>query len=800
MNQNQSSTVSVPIELAEVTVMQGLRAVRDLRQAMSRLFDTLKDVRETPVTDEKAEESDLWLNFKSTLQKIMDNFEILEKCAVSLSKQPVQFLHPNLNQQIRSYCTDETQIYPDIVYVYEWMKRIRESAQWLYNFVSQMSRRSQSRCLRKVFLPVFLQVNLTFLSHLFPMIQRQFPGMHIFSLPLGRSVSFNVQTSAVDALRGPCTIFKVAILLRGLQIEWANVKGPEELNQNCLEKADIYKPSQYIVFQKMTENVKCMIAQFNSSYSNLQLPQTLIRQFFNWLHYYRNIYSEPCIYCKKILKDNLPSCIREFRETKILAFFMRCCFADMFESRFYIRSVLKNFFPTAGMSTLYDIQRTLYFCSCQRWLPLCELYFCKHCICFRCYNCAKPEVDSIFCAQCMENRSIAEARAAKNRCEVCCECPVCGAKLEIRMKCENANSSGSEVEICGLICLNSKSNENESENNNKQFRLQCFTCMWSSLEAGIPDDKFIIEKCNQPEPPYAKESKCIMERFRQMARIEKLQIERKKFMPKRLSLFQFHPDKFPMHDYLTKQQMSTSLESFSPLYEPSEDVEPLDSSIFVDPLYISDGNLWLLTSMEQRLRHPLLQPRYVKDLLPVKKQLLVKQSLRCPQCDHNISKGEYVPESIKFKINCSAPLIIPELRLAEHVDFKLNEETKVVITITNGSLMDVVLFLLPDASENEHIKVSLPIGEISVPKFVYSTQFAEEGQELLKDETEGVVKRFGNKVFIEIMVTVQKNITPVTLSLILKHHHVGNVRLTEGEVEWLEHRVRMKLSDDVKLS
>ncbi|KRX73104.1 Mediator of RNA polymerase II transcription subunit 27 [Trichinella sp. T6] len=280
MNQNQSSTVSVPVELAEVTVMQGLRAVRDLRQSMSRLFDTLKDIRETPVTDEKAEESDLWLNFKSTLQKIMDNFEILEKCAVSLSKQPVQFLHPNLNQQIRSYCTDEAQIYPDIVYVYEWVKRIRESAQWLYNFVSQMSRRSQSRCLRKVFLPVFLQVNLTFLSHLFPMIQRQFPGVHIFSLPLGRSV----------------------FMLLG----------------------DIYKPSQYIVFQKMTENVKCMIAQFNSSYSNLQLPQTLIRQFFNWLHYYRNIYSEPCIYCKKILKDNLPSCIREFRDTKIIAFHESC--------------------------------------------------------------------------------------------------------------------------------------------------------------------------------------------------------------------------------------------------------------------------------------------------------------------------------------------------------------------------------------------------------------------------------------------------------------------------------------------
>ncbi|KRY58355.1 Dynactin subunit 4 [Trichinella britovi] len=764
MNQNQSSTVSVPVELAEVTVMQGLRAVRDLRQSMSRLFDTLKDIRETPVTDEKAEESDLWLNFKSTLQKIMDNFEILEKCAVSLSKQPVQFLHPNLNQQIRSYCTDEAQIYPDIVYVYEWVKRIRESAQWLYNFVSQMSRRSQSR----------------FLSHLFPMIQRQFPGVHIFSLPLGRSVfmllvSFNVQTSAVDALRGPCTIFKVAILLRGLQIEWANVKGPEELNQNCLEKGDIYKPSQYIVFQKMTENVKCMIAQFNSSYSNLQLPQTLIRQFFCY----------PSII--KILKKNFTqlaqnpfkNVTKKQTERNLKRITKKDC-----------SWINRKFSHTAVMSTLYDIQRTLYFCSCQRWLPLCELYFCKHCICFRCYNCAKPEVDSIFCAQCMENRSIAEARATKNRCEICCDCPVCGAKLEIRVKCGNTNSGD-------LV----KSNENESEkNNNKQFRLQCFTCMWSSLEAGIPDDKSIIEKCNQPEPPYAKELKSIMERFRQMARMEKLQIERKKFMPKRLSLFQFHPDKFPMHDFLTKQQMSTSLESFSPLYESSEDVEPLDSSVFVNSFFISDGNLWLLTSMEQRLRQPLLQPRYVKDLLPVKKQLLVKQSLRCPQCDHNISKGEYVPESIKFKINYSAPLIVPELRLAEQVDFKLNEETKVIITITNGSLMDVALFLLPDASENENIKVSLPIGEISVPKFVYSTPFSEESQESPKDETEGVVKRCGNKVFIEIMVTVQKNITPVTLSLILKHHHVGNVRLTEGEAEWLEHRVRMKLSDDVKLS
>ncbi|KRX26935.1 Dynactin subunit 4, partial [Trichinella nelsoni] len=466
-----------------------------------------------------------------------------------------------------------------------------------------------------------------------------------------------------------------------------------------------------------------------------------------------------------------------------------------------------TFSHTAVMSTLYDIQRTLYFCSCQRWLPLCELYFCKHCICFRCYNCAKPEVDSIFCAQCMENRSIAEARATKNRCEVCCDCPVCGAKLEIRVKCGNANSGDLE-----------KSNENESEkNNNKQFRLQCFTCMWSSLEAGIPDEKSIIEKCNQLEPPYAKELKCIMERFRQMARMEKLQIERKKFMPKRLSLFQFHPDKFPMHDFLTKQQMFTSLESFSPLYESSEDVEPLDSSVFVNSLFISDGNLWLLTSMEQRLRQPLLQPRYVKDLLPVKKQLLVKQSLRCPQCDHNISKGEYVPESIKFKINYSAPLIIPELRLAEQVDFKINEETKVIITVTNGSLMDVALFLLPDASENENIKVFLfLLGKSVFPSLFIRLNFRKKVKSRLKMKQSksliiimtlqlfvflrGVVKRCGNKVFIEIMVTVQKNITPVTLSLILKHHHVGNVRLTEGEAEWLEHRVRMKLSDDVKLS
>ena len=62
----------------------------------------------------------------------------------------------------------------------------------------------------------------------------------------------------------------------------------------------------------------------------------------------------------------------------------------------------------------------------------------------------------------------------------------------------------------------------------------------------------------------------------------------------------------------------------------------------------------LVTTMSQRLSLVNCQPENVNDLFPVHKHLLIKRSQRCRNCEHNVTKSEYNPVSIKFKIQLSA--------------------------------------------------------------------------------------------------------------------------------------------------
>lgn len=80
-----------------------------------------------------------------------------------------------------------------------------------------------------------------------------------------------------------------------------------------------------------------------------------------------------------------------------------------------------------------------------------------------------------------------------------------------------------------------------------------------------------------------------------------------------------------------------------------EEVEELPQDIFTKPV-----NLTEITTVQQRLLQPDAQPVTVDKLFPIHKQLSVKQSLRCRKCEHNVSKPEYNPNSVKFKIQLCA--------------------------------------------------------------------------------------------------------------------------------------------------
>lgn len=80
-----------------------------------------------------------------------------------------------------------------------------------------------------------------------------------------------------------------------------------------------------------------------------------------------------------------------------------------------------------------------------------------------------------------------------------------------------------------------------------------------------------------------------------------------------------------------------------------EEVEPLSSDIFTKVLNLNE-----ITTLSQRLLQPEQQPATVDKLFPNHKSTLVKRSQRCRNCEHNVSKPEYNPNSIKFKIHLLA--------------------------------------------------------------------------------------------------------------------------------------------------
>merc|ERR1719433_1194862 len=70
-----------------------------------------------------------------------------------------------------------------------------------------------------------------------------------------------------------------------------------------------------------------------------------------------------------------------------------------------------------------------------------------------------------------------------------------------------------------------------------------------------------------------------------------------------------------------------------------------------------------VTTLDQRLVQLDVQPASSKDLFPRHKYLMIKRSQRCRKCEHNLSKPEYNPTSIKFKIQLAAFYHIPEISI-----------------------------------------------------------------------------------------------------------------------------------------
>ena len=211
----------------------------------------------------------------------------------------------------------------------------------------------------------------------------------------------------------------------------------------------------------------------------------------------------------------------------------------------------------------------------------------------------------------------------------------------------------------------------------KVYYLACGFCRWTTRDIGLPDQGVASGGWPEPENPDAARFASLEDHYRSIAQREKLEKESRRFLGRKLSYMQL-ADKYGLSAAVARrkaglppiiQRNSTSDSSTleksggkSISVAPSEakqieDIEVLDST----DLFSKEPDLCTISRLEQRLMQIDTQPALTADVYPRHKHLVVKRSQRCRICEHNLSKPEYNPSSIKFKIQLAAFYHVPEI-------------------------------------------------------------------------------------------------------------------------------------------
>ncbi|XP_033230347.1 dynactin subunit 4 [Belonocnema kinseyi] len=330
------------------------------------------------------------------------------------------------------------------------------------------------------------------------------------------------------------------------------------------------------------------------------------------------------------------------------------------------------------MAYLFQPDYVKYACSCGSLKPISKIYFCRHCLKIRCGYCVCHEVDSHYCPSCLENLPSTEVRLKKNKCLNCFDCPCCFQTLSVR-------AGHAPIKQAPTA-------EDQKAPPKKVYYLFCSLCRWSSRDAGIPDQYVATGSWPEQENPNTNRINVLIDYHKILAAKEKEQRDRKKIH----AFLQF--EKFGLTSAMARKRAGRPplpQSKFQQSDRPSpavasEEVEELPEDIFTAPLDITK-----ITTLEQRLHHPEVQAEKINELRPQHKQFLVKRSQRCRTCEHNVSKPEFSPQSIKFKIQLAAFYHVPEIRIVTCEPLRAGKTSELLLKFCNPTQHQTQITLLP---------------------------------------------------------------------------------------------------------
>ncbi|KAJ8394466.1 hypothetical protein AAFF_G00046770 [Aldrovandia affinis] len=452
------------------------------------------------------------------------------------------------------------------------------------------------------------------------------------------------------------------------------------------------------------------------------------------------------------------------------------------------------------MASLLQPERVLYLVNGEKKIrsPLSHLYFCRYCSELRSLECVSHEVDSHYCPSCLENMPSAEAKIKKNRCANCFDCPCCMHTLSTRA----TNIPAPLPDDPAKTTMK------------KAYYLACGFCRWTSRDVGMADKSVASGGWQEPDSPHTQRISKLIEFYQQLAQREKLDRDRKKLARRRPYMPLAFAEKYGLASRQRSGVSITGLASLSlkegeeqrevklELAQALEEVEPLPEDCYTRPV-----NLPEVTTLRQRLLLPDLQPPGVLQLHPKHKQLLIKRSLRCRRCEHNLSKPEFNPTSIKFKIQLVAVNYVPEVRILSIPNLRFSKESQVLLTLTNPveSITHVTLQSCESKDPNNinsTAEVLLPSKELMLAGKDAAAEYDELAEPHdFQDDPDVVAFRKSNKLGFFIRVTPQREQGDVIVSFKIRHDfrnlatplRPGQESGAPSEPVWLRHHVELNL-------
>lgn len=299
-------------------------------------------------------------------------------------------------------------------------------------------------------------------------------------------------------------------------------------------------------------------------------------------------------------------------------------------------------------------------------------------------------MDSHYCPGCMENMPSAEARLKKNRCANCLDCPYCSHTLSTRATSIATPSPEDPTKLVGK----------------KLYYLACAFCRWTSRDIGLKDQNVASGGWPELENPRSARLANLQDHYRSIAQREKLEKESKRFLGRKLSYIQLS-EKYGLTSVAGRKRPGLpGLAPLGPARLGGDDLarqvelagaEAVDLDLAADlpeELLTTHLDLSAVTGLEQRFRLLEVQPELVGQLYPAHKHLMVKRSQRCRRCEHNLSKPEYNPTSIKFKIQLAAYYHVPEIVIHRVGNLSQGITSQFVIKVVNPTNTATVLEFL----------------------------------------------------------------------------------------------------------